>query len=37
MGIPIPEQVERAQFFVSDQQAIWLLRLKRDNPPVLSI
>lgn len=36
MGASIPQQVERAQFFVSDQQAIWLLRLRRDNPPVRS-
>ena len=36
MEKPISEQVERAQFFVSDQQAIWLLRLKQDNPPIMS-
>ena len=36
MEKPISEQVERAQFFVSDQQAIWLLKLKQDNPPIMS-
>lgn len=36
MEKPISEQVERAQFFASDQQAIWLLRLKQDNPPIMS-
>ena len=36
MDKPISEQVERVQFFVSDQQAIWLLKLKQDNPPIMS-
>ena len=36
MGAPITQQVERAEFFVSDKQAIWLLRLRWDNPPVMS-
>jgi len=36
MEKPISEQVERAHFFVSDQQAIWLLKLKQDNPPIMS-
>ena len=36
MEKPISEQVGRAQFFVSDQQAIWLLKLKQENPPIVS-
>ena len=33
---PVSEQIEKIRFFASDQEAIWLLMLKRPNPPTLA-
>ena len=36
LGPTVKEQIERVQFYVSEDQAVWILRLRRSQPPILS-
>ena len=35
-GPTVKDQIERVQFYVSEDQAVWILRLRRTQPPILA-
>ncbi len=36
LGPTVKEQIERVQFYVSEDPALWILRLRRSQPPILA-